>query len=115
MSFEGLSAFIWIRKGADPIEGSEWLLTRASNWTFPTAIPGCCDHDPPTQWSVSDLTGGDVPLWGSQGGVNGGGVHTDYGVHTLQTFTFVPEPSSALMLAISCACLVMGRRRRETR
>ncbi len=111
MSFEGLGAYIWVRKGDNPVEGSEWLLTRANTWTFPTATPGCCDNQPPTQWSVSDLGNGNVPLWGGQGGIDGSGVHTDFGTHTLQTFTFVPEPSSVLLVGMAGAFTVLRRRR----
>jgi PEP-CTERM motif len=111
LSFEGLSAFIWVRNGDDPIVGTEWLLTRASNWVFPSANPGCCDNELQLQWSVSDLgTNGETPIWGGYDGVQGGGVFTNTGTHTLQTHTFVPEPSSLLMLAL--AGVFMARRRR---
>lgn len=115
-SFEGLDAFLWIRKGDDPVEGSEWLLTRsvssdpAKNWVFPNAVPGCCDNQGNYQWSVSDLDSGDVPLWGSQGGTPGGGVFTDPGPYPLQTYTFVPEPSSLVLAALSAGVLLRRRR-----
>ncbi len=124
MSFEGLNAFLWVRKGELPVEGSEWLLTRADNWTFPTATPGCCDNEPPSQWSVSDLDGGDIPVWGRQAGdtndpyvSTGPGVFTSSGPSTypgsstLQTFTFVPEPSAAIMTALAGCVMVLRRRR----
>ena len=38
-SFEGLDAYIWIRKGDQPVEGSEWLLTRAIQLDFPRRDP----------------------------------------------------------------------------
>ena len=49
-SFEGLDAFLWVRKGDPPVEGSEWLLVRASTWKFPTAVPGCCDSQGVLEW-----------------------------------------------------------------
>lgn len=125
-SFEGLTAFLWVRKGDLPVEGSEWLLTRADNWVFPTAIPGCCDNETPVQWSVSDLDQGDTPLWGRQGGFTGAndpyvltgsgvftatGPNTYSGSSTLQTFTFVPEPSAAIMAALAGFSMVLRRRR----
>jgi hypothetical protein len=110
MSFAGLSAYLWVRKGDDPVEGSEWLLTRADNWTFPAPIPGCCDTDI-VEWSVSDLNGGNVPEWGSQGGVDGPGVHSDTGPHTLQTYTFVPEPSTVILAPLAGFALMLRRRR----
>ena len=110
LSFEGLSGYLWIRKGDDPVAGSEWSLTRANNWVFPNAIPGCCDNDTPFNWSTSDLTEADVPLWGRQGKISGPGEVSNSGIHTLQTYTFVPEPSSFLML-LSASGLLMVRRR----
>lgn len=118
-SFEGLTAFLWVRKGDDPVEGSEWLLTRADSWVFPAATPGCCDNEAVVQWSVSDLDGSDIPVWGRQSSDDpldpyvstGSGVFTNSTYSTLQTFTFVPEPSSMVFAAISLG-IVMGRRRR---
>ena len=115
-SFEGLDAFLWIRRGDLPVEGNEWLLTRAvstdpsKNWVFPEAVPGCCDNEPNLQWSVSDLDGDDIPEWGSQGGVPGSGVFTVTGSYTLQTYTFVPEPSSLAFAALSAGLLLRRRR-----
>jgi hypothetical protein len=116
-SFEGLDAFLWIRKGDDPVEGTEWLLTRsvssdpAKNWEFPNAVPGCCDNQGNLQWSISDLDSGDIPVWGSQGGVPGSGVFTITGPYALQTYTFVPEPSSLVLAAFSAGILLRRRRR----
>lgn len=111
INFQGLSAYLWIRNDDDAVEGSEWLLTRSDSWTFPGADPGCCDNETPLQWSVSDLDGGDTPIWGSQGGVEGSGFHTDGDPHTLQTYTFVPEPSTAVLAGLACACAALRRRR----
>ncbi len=114
MSFEGLGAYLWVRNGDDPEAGIEWLLTRADSWVFPSAVPGCCDNGTPLQWSVSDLDGSDVPVWGSQNGVNGAGEFVATGPYTLQTYTFVPEPSSALLGLLSGGLLLMRRRRFST-
>lgn len=110
LSFEGLGAYLWVRNGDDPVEGTEWLLTRADNWTFPTAIPGCCDNGTPLQWSVSDLDSGDIPKWGNQGGVEGPGVYSVTGPYTLQTYTFVPEPSSLALVAFAAGLMLRRRR-----
>lgn len=111
MSFEGLSAYLWVRNSDDPVEGTEWLLTRSDAWVFPTAVPGCCDNEVPLQWSVSDLDGGDIPNWGNQGGIIGPGEYTVTGPYTLQTFTFVPEPSAAALAFVGiCACFLRRKR-----
>lgn len=110
MSFAGLDAYIWIRNGDDPVPGTEWLLTRASNWTFPTVGGDCCDTGV-VEWAVSDLDPGDVPVWGRQNGVIGSGEFSSTGTGGLQTFTFVPEPSSAILTAIAAGLLVLRRRR----
>jgi hypothetical protein len=109
-SFEGLSGYLWVRKGDDPIAGSEWILTRADDWVFPAAIPGCCDNDTPFDWSTSDLDESDVPLWGRQGKTSGPGEFSSSGIHTLQTYTFVPEPSSVVMLFLASGLLLVRRR-----
>jgi len=113
MSFAGLNAFIWIRKGDTPVPGSEWLLTRAgtnpNSWTFPTVGGSCCDTNV-IEWSVSDLGTNDVPEWGRQNDVVGPGVFSPPGGGSgLQTHTFVPEPGSALLLA--CSVMAVGLRR----
>jgi hypothetical protein len=115
-SFGGLDAFLWIRRGDTPVAGTEWLLTRAvsgdpeSTWEFPNPTPGCCDNEPNLQWSVSDLDGDDIPVWGSQGGVHGSGHYTVTGGYTLQTYTFIPEPSSLVLATLSAALLLRRRR-----
>lgn len=112
IDFSGLEAYIWIRNGDIPVGGTEWLLVRKASWVFPIATPGCCDNQEPLQWSISQLESGDTPVWGSQGGVDGGGVFTSTGNQTLQTFTFVPEPGSLLLASASLGLLLRRRMRR---
>lgn len=109
-SFEGLDGYLWVRKGDHPIPGSEWLVIRSDNWVFPTAIPGCCDNDTPFDWSTSELDGGDLPKWGKQGSTAGPGEFADSNDHTLQTYTFVPEPSAALMVILASSLAMIRRR-----
>jgi hypothetical protein len=110
-SFEGLEAYIWVRNSATPSPTTEWFLVKSPAWVFPTANPDCCDNGLPVQWSIGDLTQSDTPVWGSQMGKDGSGSFTQDGVYELQTFTFVPEPSAAMMVLLSCAFLLTRRSR----
>ena len=110
-SFEGLEAYIWVRNAETPSPTTEWFLVKSPAWVFPTAIPGCCDNDLPVQWSIADLVPSDTPVWGSQKGEDGKGSFTQDGVYSLQTFTFVPEPSSAMLVLLSCTFLLTRRSR----
>jgi hypothetical protein len=111
LSFEGLDAYMWVRNSDLAVEGSEWMLTRADAWVFPAPDDDCCGNGPPIEWSTSDLSSIDTPVWGTQGGVAGGGVVYDNGNYTLQTATFVPEPSSMLLVMSSAIMLIIRRRR----
>ncbi|MGB6222341.1 hypothetical protein [Haloferula sp.] len=112
-SFEGLDAYLWIRNSDLDAPGSEWFLGRAGDWIFPMAVPGCCDNDGVLEWSTSDLLAGDVPVWGSQGGTVGNGEYSVNGSDTLQTFTFVPEPSTAMFVVMFGTLMILRRRRSE--
>ncbi len=110
LNFQDLPAYVWIYNSTNPVPGTEWLLARSDSWIFPSYVD-CCENDPPLQWSVSDLDTEDVPLYGSQGGVPGAGVFTNTDVHTLQTYTFVPEPSSLIFVSLAGSLMVLRRRR----
>ena len=108
-SFVGMDAYIWIYNSEDPVPGTEWLLVHAGDWVFPEYDPDCCGGFP-LQWSISDLDSGDAPQWGSHSGSTGPGEFTYTGPFDLRTHTFVPEPSS-LMLVFLGSGLLMRRRR----
>jgi hypothetical protein len=111
-SFAGLNAYIWVRKGDQPVAGSEWFVGRAIDWTFPTAADPCCPPSTTKEWSVSDLGPGETPEWGRQNDLPGRGESTFTGpLNGLQTHTFIPEPSSSLLLIFGAAGLVLARRR----
>jgi len=74
-SFEKKQAYVWIHN-SDQSAANEWMLARATNWTFPTAITGGSGLVPPLEWSVGDLTPGLVPLWGKQGATQGSGAYS---------------------------------------
>jgi hypothetical protein len=112
LSFAGLDAYIWIRNNDDPVPGTEWLLTRSSDWKFPLVGGDCCSTEV-TEWAVSDLDSGDTPKWGRQNNVIGPGEFSSTSTTGLQTFTFVPEPSSAMLCAMAGGFLVLRRRRSD--
>lgn len=110
-SFAGLEAYLWVKNSNAPGPNTEWALVRAGSWTFPAADPLCCPSALPVVWSVSDLTN-EVPVFGSQGGLEGGGERTVLSPTSyVQTYTFVPEPSAALLMGM--AALLLTRRRRD--
>jgi hypothetical protein len=115
LNFTGKEAYLWTYNNKTPGAGSEWLLARASDWVFPTgAATGCCDSELPLQWSVSDFSSGTpvVPIWGGQGEQRGAGSYTvTDNSYTLQTFTVVPEPSTALLTILGTAFALLRRRR----
>lgn len=112
MSFAGLGAYIWVRNHDVADVGTEWFLARAGTWTFPTTGGDCCDTNV-IEWSVTDLTNSDSPLYGKQGTTSGLGGFTDTGSHALQTYSFVPEPSAFLLTALTGVGAMLRRRRSE--
>jgi hypothetical protein len=110
-NFAGKQAYIWIRNGVDPVPGTEWFLaTLAGSWEFPTPSGECCDNGLTLNWEVQDL-GSTTPIFGAQGASIGGGYATSpTSQNTIQTYTFIPEPSSALLIAASMIVLLRRRR-----
>jgi hypothetical protein len=125
-NFEALGisrdAYIWVYNDLNPEPGSEWFLARAGSttenptggWQFPTVTGNCCNNDPPLEWSMSDLDSTDTPLWGNQFNTEGNGVRDIQDTNAdLQTYTFIPEPSTALLVAMAGMFGVMRRSRRR--
>lgn len=109
ISFAGLEGYLWVRNSDIPGETTEWLLTRAESWVFPTTGGVCCNTNI-LQWSVSDLTAADLPLWGGQNGIDGPGSFVPSGTPTLQTHIVIPEPSSFVLAALGGLLLLRRRR-----
>ncbi len=108
----GKDAYLWVYNSkTSGVTTTEWLLVRAATWVFPAGrdLNECCS-DTPVQWSVSDL-GSAAPVWGAQGLFSGGGEHTNTGNYNLQTFTFIPEPSTALLTVLGTVFVLLRRRR----
>jgi hypothetical protein len=110
---DGQQAYVWIYNDTTPIPGTEWFLATASNWQMPEPPDYCCDNGLPLEWSVSDLSNqGVTPIWGRQTELEGSGEYTNTSSeYTLQTYTFIPEPSSFLLTAITTIACVFRRRR----
>lgn len=111
--FRGLDAYIWGYNTKSYILTLEWVWLRSTNWTFPTSItPG--PPVTPTEWSISDLTPSDVPLWGRQSNSIGLGYATNPGTYNLQTYTLnVPEPSTVALLCLAGAGTLLAARLRR--
>lgn len=111
--FEGQRAYIWVRNSGDRVPGSEWFLATADSWVFPTGSDDCCDPGLPVQFSITDLNPTTAPIWGGHTGNIGSGTYTDPNPthpYTLQTYTFIPEPST-LVLTLVGSCLLLIRKR----
>lgn len=119
----GDQAYVWMFNSQTAVPGSEWLLytndatdgIAADDWKFPTA-PGS-QQTLPLSWRVSNasraLFGGinpDGPGPDPRRTGDGIGTPPETPVH-LQTYTFVPEPSGALLSGL--AALFFMRRRRS--
>jgi len=104
-------AYIWVYNQTNPDPGVEWFLARAGDWDFPTLADECCRNDPPLEWSLSDLTGDDRPLWGNQNGEEGLGEREKFVPNAdLQTYN-IPEPSTALLVMLAGMVGIMRRSR----
>ena len=121
VNFAEQDAYIWIYKPAIAGKDAESFLARSSTATGSGSVPGavwrtpakpannCCDTDV-VEWSISDLTPDDVPVYGKQGNTTGAGDYTATGTYTLQTFT-VPEPCTLLLAALGGVVITFRRRR----
>ena len=116
--FRGLNAYIWGYNTKSYTETLEWVWFRAPSWVFPASFtPG--PPLTPTDWSISQLTAGDVPLFGRQGTAVGLGFASAPGVlgqYNLQTYTLqvevIPEPSTIFIAVLLAAIAIVHRWKR---
>ncbi|MDQ8192475.1 PEP-CTERM sorting domain-containing protein [Roseibacillus persicicus] len=112
---QGEQAYVFIRNSNATEPGSEWLLyTRSAgdsdDWEYPFVSPESHNPADDLSWMVQDA---DSVVWGgiNQGTTEGAGFHAsnrkDY---LVQTFTFVPEPTTAL-LTLMGSLMLMRRQR----
>jgi len=110
INFSGQPVFMWIYNQTGAVEGSEWFLGRADSWVMPVASQDCCDSNLPAQWSTSDLSVSQTPVFGAQGPVIGGGNASNPGNYTIQTYQVVPEPSAVVLSVVGMALLLRRRK-----
>jgi hypothetical protein len=110
---QGAPAYLWAFNSKDLGTLPEWALladndlgsNQLNDWTFPD--PGLQSGES-FDWQTRDL---DTAILGGVNDVQGAGNYTSApSTFTLQTHV-VPEPSSALFLALAAGVLVRGRRR----
>jgi len=99
---------VWVRNSDDPVPGTNWFLGWAAGWTFPDNI----DSNPDLEWTLDDLGPTDIPEWGRHHSTRGPGkCFFDQPINGIQALTFIPEPSSAIMVLVSGFGLLLRRRR----
>ena len=103
-------AYVFVRNSDATEAGSEWLLYTNPAWEFPFVAAE--SHSPNNlTWEVEDAT---QAVWGGiNGGTTTGGGVNNFGDPNflIQTFTFVPEPSSAGLLLLGALSLLRRGRR----
>lgn len=103
-------AYVFIRNSDTTDPGSEWLLYTSESgddWEFPSVTGG--QPATPESWFLSDV---DTAVFGAVNGtIEGGGEHSDITTDfLLRTHTFVPEPSSALLILLGALPFLRRRR-----
>ena len=105
-------AYVFIRNGDETGIDAEWLLYTsqsggADDWIYPSVIGG--QPDSPDSWFLAEA---DTAIWGAiNGTIEGAGLHSDPSSDfILRTNTFVPEPSSALLLFLGALPFLRRRR-----
>ncbi len=107
-------AYLWVYNDKNIVPGSEWALVTdndslgntGNSWLFPDPndLPGTS-----YEWKLEDA---DLAVVGGVNGVRGEGDYTvDPGVFNLQTIA-VPEPGSALLVALAAGALSIRRNRK---
>ena len=113
--FRGQTAYIWgFNTQTYGSAGMEWFWGGTSSWQFPATVNPGSPSTTPLEWSLSDLTSGDVPLYGAQGSALGDGYASAPGTHDLQTYslaTVIPEtPGGSVGVLLGLGALLRRRR-----
>lgn len=110
--FSQKNAYLWVYNQQTPeFWVSEWMLVRDDTWTFPVKAADCCPTSLPIEWSLSDLSSSDAPVFGEQAGISGGGSSLNTTSNSLETYTLVPEIRS--LPVIMAVILLSGLHRRR--
>ena len=105
----GQQGYIFVYNNLIGDETSEWFLTTNPTWTIPATGGG--QPALPLEWRVFDAS--DV-LYGQTPSEAGDGEGDNPpGGYALQTFTFVPEPGTALLFGVLFSSLLLRRERRR--
>ncbi len=109
---QGEQVYIWVYNTDTAAPGSEWVLITdndgagGDDWVIPDPDDQTID---PVQWRVSTAT---QVVFGGLNDVSGPGERTGGPpLFDLQTHTFVPEPSGALLVGCGLGVLALRRRR----
>jgi hypothetical protein len=113
--FRGQTAYVWgFNTQTYGGSGMEWFWGGASTWQFPATVNPGTPSTTPMEWSLSDLTSGDIPLYGAQGGAVGDGYASAPGTHDLQTYSIpsvIPEaPVGGVGIVLAIGTLLRRRR-----
>lgn len=102
-------AYVFIRNSDDAVFGSEWLLYTSEagvDWEFPSAASG--EKGANLDFDLGEV---DQVVFGQANGFVGGGERDFVAATGLQTFTFVPEPSTLGYLLVLLSLMMRDRRR----
>jgi hypothetical protein len=106
-TYAGQQGYIFIYNYLNGDDSSEWFLTTNSNWVIPSSSGGQIGL--PLEWRVFNAS---VVEYGQTPDDIGEGEGTPpSGTYALQSFTFVPEPSTTLLFGALLGSIFFRRSR----